>query len=238
MKKKNFCWMPNSPVLRTLMQSPLGILAINWVFQGMRGMQRKELCFRLLLESLLALSIYALQPSTWPMTPGLVAALCFAHTLNWLFNGHLWVCVRYFPIYRRNPAALAAFLAQQKDLLRRLPWLDEAVCIGSVGDTGGIRSERSDIDLRLIFPPGIINWLRVNLLLLHLRGKALFNLIPLDLYAYDYISALDRFRQDEHLLLIRDRGNKILERYPARTRRDHDQNHVSSNVANPSGTIK
>jgi len=213
MKKKKFSWMPKSPALRALMQGPVGILAINWVFQGMRGMQRKELSFRLLLEAVLAIAVYVLLPAERHGLLNLLCALVVAHSFNWLLNTHLWVCVRYFPLYRRNPAALAAFLVATERQLQALPWLDEAVFIGSVGDSGGIRSERSDIDLRLIFAAGTISWLRVNLLLLRLRTKALITVIPLDLYAYDDVPALDRFRQDEGMRILVDRHGRIKARY-------------------------
>lgn len=218
MKKKNFSWMPNSPTLRALMQSPIGILGINWVFQGMRGMQRKELAFRILLEATIALLTFISLPAGCGTLPRLLLALFIAHSFNWLFNTHLWVCVRYFPIYHRNPEALTTFLEKTEAHLQSTPWIDEAVCIGSVGDSGVIRSTRSDIDLRLVFGTGLINWLRVNALLLRLRTAALLQVIPLDLYAYDNVQALDRFRQDEGLRIVLDRQSKLQSRYGSRSR--------------------
>lgn len=217
-KKKSFGWCPSSPSLLALMQSPVGILVINWVFQGVRGMQQKELTFRIMMEvTLIAISFFVL-PVDLDAVLRLGIALIVAHTINWLFNTHLWVCVRYFPIYHRNPEALGAFLVKTEVKLRSLLWLDEAVCIGSVGDSGRIRSERSDIDLRLIFGQGVINWIRVNLLLLKLRTIALLKIIPLDLYAYDNVQALERFRQDEGLRVILDRQHRIQVCYEDRLR--------------------
>lgn len=205
--------MPSSPTLRALMQGPIGILVINWVFQGMRGMQLKELNFRVLLEVTLIAAAFLVLPSDINFTLRLGAALIIAHTFNWLFNTHLWVCVRYFPFYSRDPEILKAFLAKTESQLQSMHWLGEAVCLGSVGDSGRIRSERSDIDLRLVFGEGFTNWLRTNILLLSLRTRALLQIIPLDLYAYDDEKALDRFRQDEGLRIIVDRYNRIKSRY-------------------------
>lgn len=184
------------------------ILAINWCMQGMRGMDRGELAFRLLLEALVWL---ALAPALGPF-PALLAA----HTLNFLLNGQLWVCARYCLFWRRSPAALSDFLADVAARLRDLAWLEEAVCIGSCGAEAVARHDRADIDLRLVAPPGPLGWLRVNLLLLELRARALFGLIPLDLYAYDSPASLDRFRQDEALLVILDRRGRIAERFAGR----------------------
>ena len=220
MKKKIYSWMPKTRFLRMLMQSPIGILGINWVFQGMRGMQQKELGFRVLLELILLITISMFLPEAWGVFIKFLVSLFIAHSLNWFFNTHLWVCVRYFPVYRRDPKVLSSYLAKEEKFLQSLPWLNEAVCIGSVGDSGDISSERSDIDLRLIFPSGIINWFRVNILLLRLRFYALFLIIPLDLYAYDDINALDQFRQDEGMRVILDRQSCLSIRFVNRTQRD------------------
>lgn len=217
MKEKKYSWMPRSRFLQALMQSPLGILAINWVFQGMRGMQRKELIFRVFLELIMMAVFAGFIGLVYGPVTALVLGFLLAHSINWLFNTHLWVCVRYFPVYSRSPAALEEFLSRAGVYLDSLEWLEEAVFIGSVGDHGRVCTDRSDIDLRLIFPAGCLNWLRTNLLLIRLRVSALFKVIPLDLYAYDTVSALDRFRQDEGLQILLDRRGRVKNRYRLRT---------------------
>ncbi len=207
-KAKSFPLAPRSPWLAAVLQSCPVILAINWCLQGMRGMDRGELAFRLALE---AMVWAALTPLAGPL-----AALLLAHSLNFLLNGQLWVCARYCLIWHRRPAALDRFLARVVIELRQLPWLEEAVCIGSRGAAGATRHDRADIDLRLIAPPGVGGWLKVNLLLLALRARALVGLIPLDLYAYDSPASLERFRQDEPLLVILDRRRRIARHFAAR----------------------
>jgi hypothetical protein len=184
------------------------ILAINWCLQGMRGMDRGELVFRLALETVVWA---ALAPLAGPLP-----ALLLAHSLNFLVNGQLWVCVRYCPIWHRAPAALDRFLARVVAELRQLAWLEEAVCIGSRGGSIATRHDRADLDLRLIAPPGLGGWLKINLLLLALRARALVGLIPLDLYAYDSPASLERFRQDEPLLVILDRRGRLARRFAQR----------------------
>ncbi|MCX7631042.1 MAG: hypothetical protein N2038_12425 [Geminicoccaceae bacterium] len=209
-KAKVFPLAPRHPWLRAVMQSCPVILAINWCFQGTRGMDRGERAFRLALEAALALLL----------TPfaGWLAALVIAHSFNFLFNGQLWVCARYCPAWRRSPRALDRFLAETAAELRRIPWLEEAVCIGSRAAGSDVPGPNSDIDLRLVRPPGLRRWLAINLLLLRLRTRALFRLVPLDLYAYDDLASLDRFRRDEPLLVILDRAGRIARRYAERPR--------------------
>jgi hypothetical protein len=216
-KLKAFPIRPRSPALATLMQTCLFILAVNWCLQGVRGMDRAELSFRLALEALLAgLVATALAGPLGPPL-ALAAGLLGAHTFSFTLNGQLWVCARYCRRYRRDPAALDRFLRTAVAELRGLPWLREAVCIGSLGRSGGgARGERADLDLRLLFPPGPLPWLRVNLLLLRLRARAFLGRIPLDLYAYERPERLRRFDQREPLLLLLDRDGRLRSLYPRR----------------------
>lgn len=204
-KMKKFGWMPRSKVLGAIMQSGISILAINWLFQGVRGMQKKELLFRLVLEFFVTAMFFLILISRglnlyWSGVLSILAS----HTCNWLFNTHIWVCMRYMKIYRRNPDALREFLTKVTSQIQGKQWISEAVCIGSIGDKGDVSSWRSDIDLRLFFKPGIINFVRLNLYLTYLRVWALFAVIPLDLYAYDNIEILNKFKSGEGIKIVKD----------------------------------
>ncbi|MEZ5823499.1 MAG: hypothetical protein R3C97_01765 [Geminicoccaceae bacterium] len=148
-------------------QNGFAVLAINWVMQGMRGMDRKELSFRLLLELLVFLTLLpAFELIGFGMVSRVAAASLTAHSFNFLFNGQLWVCVRYCPFYRRDPRAIDRWRDRCFARLAASALLREAVCIGSQGRGAGTRSENSDIDLRLFFGRGLLDWLAVNLLLM------------------------------------------------------------------------
>ncbi len=207
-KAKQFPIKPRRPWLVAVLQSCPAILVVNWCLQGMRGMDRGELAFRLVLETVLWASLA-------PLTGGLVALL-LAHSFNFLLNGQLWVCARYCLFWHRSPAALDRFLARVVGELRARPWLESAVCIGSLAEGAVARHDRADIDLRLIAPPGPSGWLKANLLLLALRARALVRLIPLDAYVYDSVESLGRFRQDEPLLIVLDRRGEIARRFAQR----------------------
>ncbi|PHS73128.1 MAG: hypothetical protein COB22_02345 [Cycloclasticus sp.] len=214
-KKKEFGWIPKSPLLLKAMQSNAGILIINWAFQGMRGMQSKELSFRIILELIMGTLFYAMIfGSKLDVGGALLLSLFMAHSVNWLLNTHLWVCIRYMKFYRRDPDALRDFLCRVSGEIERKRWLKEAVCIGSIGDKEDVTSWRSDIDLRLFFKLGLMNYLRLNFYLIYLRTKALFLIIPLDLYAYNDIEYLKNFKKNEGMLLIKDEQGAITQMYP------------------------
>jgi hypothetical protein len=215
-KLKAFPIRPRSARLAGLMQSCAFILAVNWCLQGMRGMDAKELSFRLAVELLLVLLLVALAAQATPLPWALAAGLLGAHTASFTLNGQVWVCARYCRWYRRDPEALERFLQRTADELRALPWLREAVCIGSRSRRDAVQGDRADLDLRLLFPPGLSAWLRTNLLLLRLRARAFLGMIPLDLYAYDRPQTLRRFDQRERLLLLLDRDARLAGLYPRR----------------------
>jgi predicted nucleotidyltransferase len=190
---------PLPPALVAPLQSCAAILVVNWLTQGMRGMGRRELTFRLLLEALLAAGI---APMTgWPV------ALFVAHSLSWTLNGQIWVCARYCRLYRGDTDRLHHAVAELAIALRRTEWLQEAALIGSAA--AGRLGERSDIDLRLVTPPGLVGWLRVNLLLLRLRTRALVWMLPLDAYAPDRPEDLLRSDPADAVRLLVDRDGRL-----------------------------
>jgi hypothetical protein len=214
-KAKLYPFRPRSRVLASLLRSCAVVLAINWLAQGMRGMDRKELSFRLLLEAAMGLGSAAVLVGLGQApVPALLAGLFLAHGFGFTLNGQFWVCARYCPSYRGDAARLGAFLARSAVLLRACRWLDEAVIIGSLGER--VLGPRSDIDLRLIFPPGIVAWVRVNLLLLRLRALAFLGGVPLDAYAYDDLASLRRFDPSEPLVVVLDRRGALAQGFAER----------------------
>jgi L-malate glycosyltransferase len=210
-KAKTYRLRATSPASLFESRNCLFILAVNWLLQGMRGMDPKELGFRLILLALMA------GLAAWPLAAflglsGLAAlalGLGIGHTLNFLLNGQLWVVLRYCPAYRQDPARLAARISALLDDVARQSWLGEAVLMGSTVTRLKTPRSRADIDLRLIFPPGVAGWLRTNLYLLRLRFLAACRGLPLDLYAYAHPAVLRRFDQSEPLGIILDRQVRL-----------------------------
>jgi hypothetical protein len=119
-------------------------------------------------------------------------------------------------IYKRNPESLKKFIAKCQVQLNNKPWIDEVVCIGSVGDKGDVSSWRADIDLRFFFKPGFTNYLKMNFYLIYIRTLALIQVIPLDLYAYNNIDILSSFKKGEGILVLKDKNSRITKRYSDR----------------------
>lgn len=214
-KPKSFPVAPRCAVMRAVMRSCAFVLAVNWVMQGMRGMDGKELAFRLLAEAALAGGLAAmLLAGGMAAGPAWLLAAALAHSLGFTVNGQFWVCARYCPSYRGDMVRLHRFLGRSAEAVARAGWLDEAVVIGSTGE--GALGPRSDIDLRLICPRGVVAWIRTNLLLLRLRTAAFLGGVPLDAYAYDRVDSLRRFDPAEPWVVLLDRRGRIAAGFPGR----------------------
>src|SRR5262245_33140443 len=85
-----------SRALRRLLRNPLAAVAMHWAFQSLFYMDATERCFKLLLDVALAAAGAALLHTwcSWPIAWAL--ALLAAHTLNFLFNGHLWGALKHY----------------------------------------------------------------------------------------------------------------------------------------------
>jgi hypothetical protein len=210
-KAKSYRFRATSPEALFSSRNCLFIVAVNWLFQGMRGMDPKELSFRLALLALgTALSAWLIVSLTSvPALDALALGLVIAHTLNFLGNGQLWVALRYCRGYRREPSYLARAITELLDDVARQDWLGEAVLLGSTVTRLQTPRARADIDLRLIFPPGLRGWLRTNLYLLRLRLIAASSGVPLDIYAYEHPAVLRRFDQSEPLGIVLDRERRL-----------------------------
>jgi hypothetical protein len=215
-KAKPFPLLPAAVARSALTQNIIFVLVVNWICQGLRGMGKKELIGRLMIELVMVLGLaLAAQAAGAAGLNAWVWALLGAHSLQFLLNGQFWVCLRYWPGWQPDVCANLRFCEWVVAVLRQQSWLQEAVCIGSCSPGRAMAGPRSDLDLRLIFPPGIAGFVRTHLLLLRLRATAWLRRVPLDLYALDGPSALERQRQDEPLGLILDRNGRLLRRFAA-----------------------
>lgn len=210
-KAKLYRYRATSPEAVFESRNCLFILSLNWLMQGVRGMDIQEFSFRLLLETALAILVACLASVGMGMEPLSAAAcgLAIAHTINFLVNGQFWVCLRYCRFYRRQTRTLARQLQTLLSRVAGRPWLAEAVLLGSTVTQLDRPGPRADVDLRLIFPAGLKGWFLTNCLLLELRAWAFWQGLPLDVYAYAHPASLRRFDQREPLGILLDRASRL-----------------------------
>ena len=185
------------PILRWLFRCPLIALASHWTFQGLLAMDPTERRFKLGLD--LALAV-ALRPLLGRLPVAWLAALLLTHTLNWLFNGHLWAVLKTYRLVTLPPARRQRYLA---GLARRVQ-AEPSLCLAAVygSHARGELGACSDVDLRLVRHAGRRHGWRACCFLLRERTRALLARIPLDAYLLDSEAALGRLRPDERPVLL------------------------------------
>lgn len=184
------------PLINALFKFKIFIILSNWTFQGVLYADKTERLFRLLLDGLMALILYVILINF--ISSGYVAlifAFLIAHTFNWTFNGQLFVLGRYIGI---KPNKHEDFEDYLKGLKYRAEGDKSINCVAVYGSLS--RNEikpTSDLDVRIIRKPGIINGLRACMFGLMERSRALFNRFPLDMFVVDNTKHLQKMRDDE-----------------------------------------
>lgn len=201
-KRKIFFFKKNS-FLDNVFNSPFVIIFINWFFQGIRGMQSKELFFRLILELIFILFLYNI------VKLNLIFSLIISHTFFWIFFCHFWVVIRYLPFYNNN---LVNMNITHKKLIIKLTnfkYINEAIIIGSVSKKNKIENINSDVDLRIFFKKGFLEFFLINLFMYYLRFYSFLMKFPLDIYCYDNFSIFKKIDKRDKIRIIKDNKKKI-----------------------------
>jgi len=189
-------------LVRFLLKKRVFAAFSNWLFQGILIMCPSELCFRLGSELLLAIFIYyAIVPSLGE-SRAVILCLLMAHTANWILNGNFIGTQKFFGM-KYDPTKVAYFLTRLKaghQLLRS--GVSMIAAFGSWSRTGKL-TEHSDLDIRVIRRPGLLNWLKANVFASVMRLTAVRYFVPLDLYVLDRRDQIyEHIRAEERPVMI------------------------------------
>ncbi len=183
------------PLLRRLMGCPLPALISHWTFQSLLYMDNTERLFKLGLDAVLTAGIAYLLKTWMPWRVALPAAFIMAHTLNFLFNGHLWGILKHYGMVQTTREAFERYVHGLSRRARREQSIQHLYVYGSLARQEW--SPSSDLDARLVLRPGLANGLRACWFVLCERSRALIARFPLDLYVIDRSDALHKLRSDE-----------------------------------------
>jgi len=212
-KKKNYAWMPGNALLRDLMASPVGVLAINWTFQGILGMGRTDRWFKVGLDVALTLVLTPILTSFARVGVAVACSFLLAHTLSWLLNTHFFVIGRFVGFTTTPTDKICSYARGIASRSQRCPALLGVAVYGAVARGRGVRAT-SDVDMRFIRRPGWLNALRAAWFTFAERARAFFAAFPLDVYLLDDLRPLGRLREDERPILLHD-PDGVLEQYYA-----------------------
>ena len=177
------------------------LLLSSWLFQGLLYMDITEKVFKLTL-GILFTGIFVF----WGIN--IKASMLISHTLNWIFNGQIFVVFKNLKLIRTPPQKIDAYIQRLKKRVEDEPSIIWAGVYGSL--VRGEFKETSDLDIRLIRKPGLINGVRACIFVMRERTWATFNRFPLDIYVGDSFKFLEKMKKEEIPIVIGVRTNAYL----------------------------
>jgi len=144
--KNKFAWNPESKVLHNMMASCPGIIVVNWLFQGMLGMDKSELIFHLLFDLTFTVTFSLVLSLIFPQGSAIILGILTAHSLNWLINTHFWAIARECGITHNHPSRLLKYMKYIGDVANGQPFLLGIAVFGSIARSGTVRFDL-DIDM-------------------------------------------------------------------------------------------
>lgn len=170
------------------------ILLSNWLFQGILYMDRTEKVFKLALDALFTITLVLLGVN-------ITASIVISHTLNWIFNGHIFAVFKNLKLMKTSKEKFDAYI---ENLRKKVENESSIVWAGVYGSlVRGEFKETSDLDVRLIRKPGFINGVRACVFVMKERSWATFNRFPLDIYVGDSFKFLDKICKEEIPIIIK-----------------------------------
>ncbi len=190
-----------SAVMYYFFQNKITLTIINWLFQGMRGMDKTDFAGKIVLEIICA----ALVVLIWdvPLLYKVPLALVFGHTVNWLFNTHFWVFGRFLGITHTDPKRFFPYIQRVVARVNKNKSVPMVIVIGSISRNQNFKVT-SDVDIMFIRGKGIQNGVKAAIVTLRERTMALLLKFPLHLEFYDSIESMKKHRSDEVPVVLKD----------------------------------
>lgn len=183
------------------------IIGINWTFQSLLYMDKTERTFKILLDIILTIVFWILFNMRFSSIIALILAFIISHTLNWIFNSNLFGLFKTFGNIITPKEKFESYLERLKMKVKNEPSIIWAGIYGSL--VRGEFKETSDLDVRLIRKPGLINGVRVCLFVMRERTWATFNRFPLDIYVGDCLKFLEKMSKEEKPLIVKGVGKEL-----------------------------
>ena len=192
-------------------------IPVFWAHQRTTHMDRSELIFHIILNIFITLILYLLffvtgfYSKQWAR---ILVALAGARTLSYLFNDHFWggLQVSFTFIMNCGTERIREYLIGAAKRLSKCSSISGCAVYGSI--VRGEFHKKSDLDICYIRRPGFFNAIAALSFAVRERVTALFTRIPLDLYVGDTERFLDKIRDDENPMIIKDSDGSIAKRCP------------------------
>lgn len=201
----------NSRALQRLYRYPHFALASHWTFQSIFYLDPTERRFKIGLDILLTIFGALLLGIWFSWLISWSVAFFIAHTLNFLFNGHLWGVLKHYGLVRHSHTSFRGYVGGIVNRTATVPAIRYVVAYGSLSREAW--SFASDLDARVIRYPGQLNGLRACWFLVGERTRALLAGFPLDMYVLDDERSLCKLKANERPVYLyhREDGSGIVD---------------------------
>lgn len=156
------------------------IIGINWFFQSLLYMNMSEKILKIFVDLTFFIIIFFLLKNTLNILEAFILSFFLAHSINWLFNGHIFALLKTFDIIETQPEKFNKYF----DDISKRSSKENSIC--AVAIFGSFSREElkktSDLDIRVVKKPGMINSLKSSFFVMIERTKAFLNKFPLDIY--------------------------------------------------------
>jgi predicted nucleotidyltransferase len=192
----------STPGLKALVSRKEGALLLHWLVQGLLYMDRTERLFKIGLDLVGGLFLGALLRVRLSRWAAFSAGFFIAHTLNFLFNGHLWGVLKHFGGVQNSRDEFSQEVESLKERLACEPSIVYAAAYGSLAR--GEWSPTSDLDVRMVRAPGMHNGWKASIFVLRERTRAFLSGFPIDIFVFDDYKFRTRMREDASPVVLKD----------------------------------
>lgn len=198
------------------------VLLKQWIHQGFTYLDKTEMYCRIVWESALFLftGIWLLRIAGLDIIRAGVVSFFIVHTLNWIFNYNFWTCMTFTFPQIKNPGNAATIRYLEKLQKRMIKYNAVGGCMlyGSISRQKW--HNKSDLDMRILRKPGLLNAIAGYLIVFSERVLAVFSMQPLDLYLADSTAFLLKMRTDEFPVFLKNSDERLYHQYKTRSSTD------------------
>lgn len=180
----------------------------SWLFQSILYMDNTERSFKILLDILIFLPIFFVVNNHLNIILSIFLAIIIAHTINWVFNGQIFVLLKNLKLTNTSKESFIKYLDTFEKKVDKKKSIAAAAAFGSLSREK--LNNKSDLDIRIIRNPGIINGFESCFFVMKERTLAFFNRFPLDIYILDDIQMIDKHIINEKPIPLYDPYNILI----------------------------
>jgi predicted nucleotidyltransferase len=155
----------------------------SWLFQGLLYMDKSEKLFKIFLDVLILTILYASISRYLNPLNSLLISIISAHTVNWIFNGHIYVLIKNLGLTQNRYRDFSKFLEEISSRAEKEGSISLVATFGSIAREE--LTETSDLDVRVVRRSGFSNGIKACFFVLNERSRAFFKHFPLDIYLLD-----------------------------------------------------